>query len=296
MENNFETNTSPEFIEKENREPILNEDDQKVLEFGLHGLEDLLKTKEAAELPSTIILMDISARVLYYAIKPIIESVYRNKQQEMPQFYFLSAIRDDEIIKLNTYQDEKGEKKVKENIDYDGWKTAFRNRFIKILDNTSAGNILIVDDYLSKGETLNKIQTTASEILPADRQLDFFAFFDNNNNRTIQNTSINIHSGINRNELRSKGLVHFNALSFTNKYNSPWMPQTESKHKKEEIVGVRKTIEPQETVTPNEKVDLEGKKHLRKEMAAIAKKVLADKDFDKKKEINNLPPDISYFM
>jgi len=308
----------PAKVEQERHEPILNEDDRKVLEFGLHELENLLSEKETKELPSTVVLMDISARPLYYAIKPIIENVYKDKK-ETPQYYFLSAVRDTEIIKLNTYEDEKdleeitegiyeekidgfgwstkkvGERtfqkpkiKIRENIDYDGWKEAFKNRFAKILDNSPAGNLLIVDDYLSNGETLNKIQETAGEILTTDRKLDFFVFFDSNGESVSKNTDTNIHAGINRKELGGKELMNFNALSFTNKYGSPWTPQTKSKYTKEEIVGVKKTVDPQETVVPNEKVNIEGKRQLRKEMEAVAKKVLADKHFDKEKEINNL--------
>lgn len=312
----------PVNIEQERHEPILNEDDRKVLEFGLHELENLLSKKETKELPSTIVLMDISARPLYYAIKPIIENVYRDKK-ERPQYYFLSAVRDAEIVKLNTYEDEKdleeitegvyeekiekfglsmkkvGERtvqkpriKVRDNIDYEGLRKSFKDRFTKILNNSPAGNLLIIDDYLSKGETVNKIEETASEILPSGRKLDFFVFFDSNSNSVDGYININVHPGISENELchgnLSKELMNFNAFSFTNKYDSPWLTQTKSKYTKEEIVGVRKNIEPHETVVPNEKIDIDGKKQLRKEMETMAKKVLADKHFNKEKEINDL--------
>lgn len=315
----------PNNAEKEEHEPILNKDDEKVVEFALHELKELLSKKEIKDLPSTIVLTDVSARVLYYAIKPIIENVYKNKK-ELPQYYFLSAVRKAEIVGLNTYKDENdleeitegiyeretidcfitskkvGERKftrpktkIRENIDYEGWKNAFKDRFAKILDYSPEGNILVVDDYLSRGETIKKIKKVAKELLPADRKLEYFVFFDNDCDEIDKKTSRSIHSGTTSRELDSVGtfgkeLKHFNAFSFTNKFDSPfaWKAQTKSNYIKSEVVGVQKSIDPNETVIPSEKINIEGMKQLREEMKAIAEKVLADKNFDKKSEISKL--------
>lgn len=287
----------------ENEESILNDEDKKVIEFALHKLKDLLSKKEAEELPSTIILMDISARVLYYAIKPIINEVYKGKR-DAPQYHFLLAVRQQEIPKLRKHEkaDQMLGLETQKKNSLNNWEEVFTNRFSKILDISPTGNILIVDDYLSLGETLKKTQRVAGKILPPNRKLDFFAFFNNNASEIDDKGENNVYSGISRQEINynkkslGKELARFNGLSFTNKSGGGFLLRGTSKYVKEEVVGVRKTAHPYETVVRKEKVNIEGKKQLRREMEAMAKKVLADKNFDKKKEIDSLETDFEIFF
>lgn len=79
-------------FEQEKSEPILSEQDREVIEIGLHRLKDLIEKSRPEDLPAVIVFLETSARPLVYAVKPILEKIYRDAHVSMPSYRFLTTI------------------------------------------------------------------------------------------------------------------------------------------------------------------------------------------------------------
>lgn len=315
--------------EIEKAEPALSSDDEMVLEFGLHSLRDLLVKRRKEELPSVIIFPETSARPLYYAVSPIINKIYQDNDLLAPNYCFVNAVRSTDKIKDYKSMDSESEglKTLKQEINslekaqqggwdsrsgipyevYDkldddivnkreeyrlqsDWGVVLNERFKEILDANKTGNILVVDDFIGRGETLAQFKQMET-ILGADRKLDFFVFFDARKN----SSDGRINSGLNKYEFRYKELASYNGLKFggrpiTGAMGLPVEPSVTINDKKS-MVGVTKPEYPSKYVIRSSCADSKKMKQLRMEMNVIAKKVLEDANYDRKKKIDQLDID-----
>lgn len=314
-------------MEKREPDPILSKEDSEVLEFGLHALVDLLEKKNVDDLPSVVVFLETAARPLYYATQPIIKEIYKGKK-ELPKFHFLSVMREpekhnvppeadlkkvelirEEIKNLNEiefswghglddyYKNVENKKLVgrstmEKRLEYaaeTGWTQALKNRFSEILKNSNAGNVLFIDDFLARGDTVNQIEKSLGDMLPSGRKSEYFIFYSDGTS-ILEDRDIPISVGLSEHEIPYKELsVLFKGWSFTHRATTPWEIQKKaSSHLKSEVIGVEKPNYPHETVTRAKDANPEKMEQLRREMESIALRVLKNPNFNRRKELDKL--------
>jgi hypothetical protein len=75
--------------ETEKEEDYLSKEDIFVLQKGLQKLWEMFTSMDEKDLPSDIIFPEAAARPLFYAVKPLIDTVYIKRGQPKPKFHFL---------------------------------------------------------------------------------------------------------------------------------------------------------------------------------------------------------------
>lgn len=159
-------NFSPRFFEasegdrNEELPPLLNEIDILVLERGLNALRDYLEKDPKFNLPDAVIFLDASARPLAYAVKPIIETVAKAHHFKLPSIQFMASHRlsEEEFIEL-----------LENSVARDEFMKGSDARAREIVERTGVRRILLVDEYLSNGTSLDFLKEAFSR-LPRDQR------------------------------------------------------------------------------------------------------------------------------
>lgn len=107
---NLDKNFKLPVSEAEQPKEILTEMDKQVLEHSLSRFKEYLGDLKPEELPSLILFLETSARPLYYALKPILDVVYKDKNKDLPEAKFLLTIRGLERDELEISPDADKEK------------------------------------------------------------------------------------------------------------------------------------------------------------------------------------------
>ncbi|MBI4262176.1 hypothetical protein HY624_01475 [Candidatus Uhrbacteria bacterium] len=265
-----------EFSEPE--QPILSPEDQQVIEFGLHALQEWLQKKKNEELPTCVIFLETSARPFYAAVAPILKSLYSSRDLPSPSYHFLvTPPRDSDARAVE-------------------WREAQAQRLQEVIGSARPGNILMVDDFLFHGETISQINTLKPLVCPGVK-LDFFVFFDTENRHK---TMPGVVAGVCQDDLQSydvirkitwkKELSNFTGFRFTSKGVFPRHEGVAAigQRGKEAVIGVREQENPSKKTERSPDANQGKIQQIRAEMSAIAEKVLSDTQWNKADAISKL--------
>jgi len=127
-------------------------EDRVVIRRGLSRLLEYLESLSSEKLPEMVVFPDTTSRALFYAVSPVLQRVYEQRGAERPKFRFLVTWSDhNQELTEGFSSREEAEVLVEERIE-------------EIMSEVKdQGNILVVDDYLDKGATLDQIDRLFGE-------------------------------------------------------------------------------------------------------------------------------------
>ncbi len=221
-------------------EKFLTSSDEYIFKKGLEILYNHLDQKEAERLPKVLFFPETSARVLAYVVMPVIDYLYKKNGVPNPEFVFIKT------SKQNT------EKPIDE--DKDNLKKRIVETY-KQYDLHQGTRGLIIDDFIAKSHTVDKIKEAIKEI-DKDAKIEAFAFIAENPGEDAENVYL---SGADL--WKGQALI-----SFLDKKNSDF---------KEQITGVTKSgTEDEAYVRMSENKNRFSMRKIRKELSELGKDFL----------------------
>lgn len=135
---------------------ILPQNERIAIEQGLTTLMEMLVNKDHETLPKAIVLVDTASRPFLYALKPIVKTVYRMKNEGQPPFIF-----------MKTFQKENDQLRVPEIERAD--------EIVQLLELAQNDQLLFVDDYFGEGKTFRHVKDS----FQGKVGMNWFAFLSN---------------------------------------------------------------------------------------------------------------------
>jgi len=159
---------------------LLSDRDREFIYNGLHVLTDHLLEIKPDKLPRVLIYPDVSARVLSYAVRPVVEKIYGLKHAEVPQVVFMQTSsrktlglqehyrqilsKNPFVRLLNGAYSAEGKAYAKEKLqEGENARAIISERAEEVIDKThlrAGDHVLIIDDYINSqyGTTITEIK------------------------------------------------------------------------------------------------------------------------------------------
>jgi hypothetical protein len=319
---------------------LLTIEDEQVLEYTLNKFKEYLGNIEKEKLPTIIILPETVSRPLYYAMKPIIEKIYKTHNVPLPDVHFLLTMRSPEREKLG-YKEGADKKKIQElrseiqelkkqkvgdymkdstevfekktsdhqikilekKMDFQkesGWTEQRHDRFREIILSSRAGNILVIDDFISSYESIEQIERL-KDLIPSQYKMEYFVLVDGRDSyyKVDRDYYYKIHIGLSDTNHKISGttLWAFKGFSYSARPGVPWSTDYKTgftQEDKESTIGVKKPLYPSKYGVKVETSDTIKMKQLRKEMTDIGQHIANQETFDEQEWQKNLTRDFDF--
>ncbi len=285
-------------IEKKHRKE-LQEADIFVLEEGLKKLQRFFLSCPAEEFPQTLIFPDTSARPLAYAVKALVEDACHRRALPVPALRFFQAKRIYPVFHDATTEHEVStalKEIAKVDVSPTAWKDlgsklkkiqrdfayrrelhrehdeqiiaqkSMRTRAETIIRETGSEFIMVIDDFMVEGGTLNGVKEAFAPLLPKkSHAFRSFAFclYEENDSADVLDTPDEFFGITTRDVSSSKYLKGSRFTGFSYRENHP-----------ARVVGVVKDhSSPQVKLAPEARQD--RMRALRQEMTEVATRVIS---------------------
>lgn len=142
---------------------VLTSSDEYLLKKGLESLYQYLKEREDRQLPQAYFFPETAGRLLIYAIRPVLERVYIDRNLDLPPIITINTPKQGEVN--SSEQEEALQQNLIANL-----------RKIKLINNLDGiSRVMVIDDEVYHGRTLDSLQK-AFDDLYAEIEVEGFVF------------------------------------------------------------------------------------------------------------------------
>lgn len=155
---------------------LLADYEKEAMKSGLKLLGDWLQSRTKVKLPRIVLFPETSARLLLYAINPILKTIYSQKCVKEPNKSFIVTYGEltlgEDLLKKHTFPKlkkiEQERKELAQKLKV--MRNALRQRVKEIITKNNIKNgdtVLVVDDYATESTaTIRALEKTVKEQLP----------------------------------------------------------------------------------------------------------------------------------